>query len=189
MDPGHYAVSMQVLVPILSAALGALVAFAGVWLTQRRTDNRSLQERREQRLLPAYLRYHCNLREWVKAIEHHVRAGSITEESGDRMRSAFDDLKISGYEIDLLAPTHISRAAEKVEDQLVSLAESLGYDLRLAALSAAPAPRTREVIKQKLFQISDARMELMVLMQQDLGLRDRGDSSIGVRDEHRLLQQ
>ncbi|MEU8180855.1 hypothetical protein AB0B85_19685 [Micromonospora sp. NPDC049044] len=180
---------MQVFLPVLSAALGAVVAFASVWLTQRRTDSRSLQERREQRLLPAYLRYHCHVREWVKSIEGHARAGGITDESNDLMRSAFDSLKMSGYEIDLLAPPHISRAAEEVEDQLLRLTENLGYDLRLASLSAASVPVTREVIKEELFQISDARMTLMVLMQQDLGIRVMDDSSIGVRDENRLLQQ
>jgi hypothetical protein len=179
---------MQGLLPLVSAAVGAFIAFAGVWLTQRRTDRRSLQERREQRLLPAYLRYHCSLREWVRIIELHARSGAITTEITEQMRAAFNEAKLSSYEIDLMAPPNIARAAERVEDQLVTLTEQLGYALRLASVETRPEVNSREALKSALANISDARMSLMVLMQQDVGLRPTDHSEIGDRDEHRLLR-
>jgi hypothetical protein len=175
------------LLPLLSGALGALIAFAGVWLTQRRTDRRSLQERREQRLLPVYLRYHTSLREWVRVVESHARAGDMTADLEQQMHAAFEQAKLAGYEMDLMAPPRIARAAERVLDRLLELSELLGYPLRLSALQPRPEAYSRDEIRQNLVTISDERLALMVFMQHDLGLRPSNDSDIGTRDHHRML--
>ncbi|XVU28804.1 hypothetical protein ACQPZJ_17620 [Actinoplanes sp. CA-054009] len=178
---------MDGVLPLLTAALGALIAFAGVWLTQRRMDHRSLQERREQRLLPAYLRYHTSLREWVRVIESHARTGA-TADLQEQMREAFEQAKLAGYEMDLMAPPEIARGAERVLDRLLELSELLGYPLRLSALEPRSEPYSRDEIRGALIAISDSRLALMVRMQQDLGLRSKRDSSMGTRDEHRMLR-
>lgn len=147
-----------------------------------------MQERREQRLLPAYLRYHTSLREWVRVIESHARASAMTADLDEQMRAAFEQAKLAGYEMDLMAPPEIARAAEKVLDRLLELSELLGYPLRLSALEPRAEPYSREEVRRSLITISDARLALMVLMQQDLGLRSKNDSDIGTRDDHRMLR-
>ncbi|GAA0939612.1 hypothetical protein Vau01_121090 [Virgisporangium aurantiacum] len=104
------------------------------------------------------------------------------------MRAAFEQAKLAGYEMDLMAPPELARGAERVLDRLVELSELLGYPLRLSALEPRSEPFSRDEIRRTLVAISDARLALMVLMQQDLGLRSKNDSDIGDRDEHRMLR-
>jgi hypothetical protein len=71
---------------------------------------------------------------------------------------------------------------------LLELSELLGYALRLSAVEPRSEPYSRDEIRGTLIAISDARLALLVLMQQDLGLRSKNDSDTGTRDDHRMLR-
>jgi hypothetical protein len=115
-----------------------------------------------------------------------LRAATGVEE---QMRAAFERAKLAGYDMNLMAPPPaIARAAEKVLDRLLELTELLGYPLRLSALEPRSEPHSRAEIRRILIAVSDDRQALIVLMQQDLGLRSNDESDIGARDDHRMLR-
>jgi hypothetical protein len=131
--------------------------------------------------MPLYLSLQVAVREWVVLLEAHALAGFPQEGLSDRerrIRDSWEVLHRITYQIDLMSPPRIAFDTEMLEDSLIRLTESLGFRLRLTSTPLVPEAQHADYVRSKLREISDRRMQLVAIMQEDLALHE-GSSRLG----------
>jgi hypothetical protein len=157
-----------------AVVLGGIITMATTWLTNLQQNTDRSRERREGRLVPVYLSLHLAVRDWVLLLETHALSGfppGDLENMAGKLRGAWDTVHRTTYQIDLMSPPQIAFETDLLEDSLIRLTEHVGFRLRLASLPQVPEAQDQNYVRTELRSISDRRMRLVELMQNDLSLR------------------